>query len=321
MKSNSNRNVNSNKKPKEKKQYQKQQKQQKQQLVEQWLEDDMEVGELPPHWSSFLKESREEEEEKHFKKEKCNGRSRVAKKTGLNPFLHHWEKVKTMPISPTLAPLPLTTSISTHLTNSTPPHPPNYTPPHPSNYFPIHPLPPRHTQPGKRGRKRRRKVADLQGRRHLPRKRRELEKDLSTQKKALLDLLFKLVEHPNNFPKAPGVISCIIDTGSYLKVWTRLFEAIDTFSDISMAQISTHDLKKLYRFCSRRVPVLLHPLLYRVLKQYPTNIDRIVLDGRMMSQMGTGNWDNPSRSLPPQICNQSLFKESILKRCLLSYPT
>lgn len=142
-----------------------------------------------------------------------------------------------------------------------------------------------------------------------------------------MGLLFKLstvdgksVEYPNNFPKALGVISCIMDMGSYLKVWTCLFKAIDTFSD-SMSQMGTPDLKKLYRFCSRSVPVLLHPLLYRVLKPYPTDVDRIVLDGRMTSQMGTGSWDNPLRSLLPQICIQSVFKESIFKRCLLSYPT
>lgn len=76
--------------------------------------------------------------------------------------------------------------------------------------------------------------------------RQDMERDLSTQRKALMAPLFKItsvdgksVEESLNFPKAPGGISCISDTGNYLKVWTHLFEAKEAFLEIRMAQTVT----------------------------------------------------------------------------------
>lgn len=53
-------------------------------------------------------------------------------------------------------------------------------------------------------------------------------KDLPSQKRAQLGLLYKLkrvdgksVDDPTNFPKAPGVITCIRETGTDLKVWNH----------------------------------------------------------------------------------------------------
>lgn len=41
--------------------------------------------------------------------------------------------------------------------------------------------------------------------------------------------------------------------------------------------------------CGSRVSVLLHPSLYRALRQtFPTAVGEIVLDGRIMSEIGTG---------------------------------
>lgn len=49
-------------------------------------------------------------------------------------------------------------------------------------------------------------------------------------------------------------------------------------------------LKKLRHFCAGRVPVLLHPSLYRSVKlTYLTDIGGIVLKGRMTSELGTGS--------------------------------
>lgn len=100
-----------------------------------------------------------------------------------------------------------------------------------------------------------------------------MERDLSTQKKALMAPLFKItsvnrksVEESLNFLKASGGISYIRDTGNYLKVWTHLFEAKEAFLEIRMAQKVTPELKKLLRFCAGRVPVILHTFLYRALK-------------------------------------------------------
>lgn len=128
-----------------------------------------------------------------------------------------------------------------------------HTPPTKFHTFPLvqfHATPsvhfhPHHARAGKKGRERRKRGRF--SRQKVDTK--ELKKSLSVQKKSFLDLLFKLstvdgksVEDPNN---DPGVISCIRDTGSYLKVWAHVFKAKDAFPDIRMAQLDTPDQKKL----------------------------------------------------------------------------
>lgn len=70
-------------------------------------------------------------------------------------------------------------------------------------------------------------------------------------------------------------------------MWFHLDEAKDAFPDIRMMV----KLKKmLSEFCARRVPILLHPSLYRAVKlTYPMDVGGIVLDGRMTSEIGTGS--------------------------------
>lgn len=80
----------------------------------------------------------------------------------------------------------------------------------------------------------------------------ELEKNLSTQKKALLGLLSKMttvdgksMEDPRTFSKIPGIITSIRDTGwgGNLKVWNQLFEAKDLVPEIQMFELGSSDLK------------------------------------------------------------------------------
>lgn len=80
--------------------------------------------------------------------------------------------------------------------------------------------------------------------------RKEVEKSLSTQKKALLGLLFKmttvdgkLVEDPCNFSKAPCVLIRIRDIGGSLKVWNHLLGAKDLFPEIRLFELGSPDLK------------------------------------------------------------------------------
>lgn len=82
---------------------------------------------------------------------------------------------------------------------------------------------------------------------------------LSSQKKALLRAHFKMtlvdvesVEDARNFPKAPGVITWIRDTGRGLNVWVHLW-AKEAFPAIRMAEVGSLDLKKLQKFCTKRV--------------------------------------------------------------------
>lgn len=64
----------------------------------------------------------------------------------------------------------------------------------------------------------------------------------------------------------PCVITCVKDTGSHLKAWSHLFELKDAFPEIRVAKVGSPKLKKLSRFCSGRVPVMLYSSLYRALK-------------------------------------------------------
>lgn len=74
--------------------------------------------------------------------------------------------------------------------------------------------------------------------------RKTLKKDLSSQMKALLRLLFKCtsvdgksMEDPLNFPKIPGEITLIRNMGGNLKVFGYLVEAKSAFLYIRMVQI------------------------------------------------------------------------------------
>lgn len=122
--------------------------------------------------------------------------------------------------------------------------------------------------------------------------RKEFEKDLSTYKKDLLGPLFKIctvdgnsLEDPRNLPKALGVITCVRDMVEFLNVWNHLFETKDMFPKIRISELDLPELKKLAK---GRVPVLLHPSLYKVVnRMHPMDVDGIVLVGRMTSELGT----------------------------------
>lgn len=65
------------------------------------------------------------------------------------------------------------------------------------------------------------------------------------------------------------------------------------FADIRMMELGSPGpptkKKKLQKFCSGRVSVLLHSSLYKVVKlTYPTDFGGIVPDGRMTAEVGTG---------------------------------
>lgn len=86
------------------------------------------------------------------------------------------------------------------------------------------------------------------------------------------------------------VVTCLRDTGGYLKVWNHLFEVKEAFSNIQMLKLEGPYLKKLRHICAGMVPVLLHPSLYRTVKLiYPTEVVGIVLEGRITSELGTGS--------------------------------
>lgn len=92
-------------------------------------------------------------------------------------------------------------------------------------------------------------------------------------------------------------------------------EAKDSFPKLMIAQIESLELKKLAQLCAGRVPVLLHPSLYRALKlTFPMDIGDTVLDRQITSDIGTSSLGQ---------CDPLRFPSSLLikfdfKKCLLS---
>lgn len=127
-------------------------------------------------------------------------------------------------------------------------------------------------------------------------------KDFSSQMKSLLRVLFKCTsvydkstEHPHNFPNASGVITLVRNTGGNLKVWDYLVGAKDTFPNIRMIQKESPVLRKMSNLVS------LHP-------SFSTDASRIVSDGRISTDIGTGNFGQSVGPRLLQIRVQSAFK-------------
>ena len=80
------------------------------------------------------------------------------------------------------------------------------------------------------------------------------------------------------FVRSPGVRA--------KELWQFIEEASRT--DIVLAELEHSSLKKCIPFCSGRVPILVHPSLYRSLKlQFPIDVGGITRDNRFTTELGT----------------------------------
>ena len=80
------------------------------------------------------------------------------------------------------------------------------------------------------------------------------------------------------FVRSPGVRA--------KELWQFIEEASRT--DIVLVELEHTSLKKCIPFCSGRVPILVHPSLYRSLKlQFPIDIGGITRDNRVTTELGT----------------------------------
>lgn len=96
-------------------------------------------------------------------------------------------------------------------------------------------------------------------------------------------------EDPRYFARAEGLITPRNTEGN-LKIGDHLSGTKDTFPQIKMAQIESLELKIMAQICAWRIPVALHPSLYRALKlTYPTDVSGSVTDGRITTDIETGN--------------------------------
>ena len=96
----------------------------------------------------------------------------------------------------------------------------------------------------------------------------------------------KEIENPENFPEAKKVLSMVKHGEKARQVWDVLKVANDAFS-FPLAEWLTEEVKKLRAHCSGRVPVLLHPSLYRKVKlTFPKYIGGLSHDGSIDNEMG-----------------------------------
>ena len=73
-------------------------------------------------------------------------------------------------------------------------------------------------------------------------------------------------------------------------VWKFLSTVCQTDTGMKLAELDHSSLKKCITFCSGRVPILVHPSLYRSLKlQFPIDVGGITRDNRVTSELGTGS--------------------------------
>lgn len=149
-----------------KQQNQKQQRQQQQLQKQQHADSNMEADEIPPYWSFSLKRWGAEEDEKEEKLQRWRrglgkvGRGMAWRKPSPNSLRLRQQKLKMAPQNQRAFPLPFLGLR-----------------PNPHQPFPAQP------------KKKRKRDISPEVKRSV---RRELEKDLSTQTKALLDSLFKV---------------------------------------------------------------------------------------------------------------------------------
>ena len=73
-------------------------------------------------------------------------------------------------------------------------------------------------------------------------------------------------------------------------VWKFLSTVCQTDTGIKLAELEHSSLKKCIPFCSGRVPILVHPSLYRSLKlRFPIDVGGITRDNRVTTELGTGS--------------------------------
>ena len=99
------------------------------------------------------------------------------------------------------------------------------------------------------------------------------------------------VSNPANFRSAAMVTTFVRSAGDRTKgVWKYLSTVCQTDTGIKLAELEHSSLKKCITYCSGRVPILVHPSLYRALKlKFPIDVGGITRDNRVTTELGTGS--------------------------------
>ena len=99
------------------------------------------------------------------------------------------------------------------------------------------------------------------------------------------------ISNPVNFRSAAMVTTFVRSAGDRTKgVWKFLSTVCQTDTAIKLAELEHSSLKKCITYCSGRVPILVHPSLYRALKlKFPIDVGGITRDNRVTTELGTGS--------------------------------
>ena len=99
------------------------------------------------------------------------------------------------------------------------------------------------------------------------------------------------VSNPTNFRSAAMVTTFVRSAGDRTKgVWKFLSTVCQTDTGIKLVELEHSSLKKCITYCSGRVPILVHPSLYRALKlKFPIDVGGITRDNRVTTELGTGS--------------------------------
>ena len=99
------------------------------------------------------------------------------------------------------------------------------------------------------------------------------------------------VSNPANFRSAAMVTTFVWSAGDRTKgVWKFLSTVCQTDTGIKLAELEHSSLKKCITYCPGRVPILVHPSLYRALKlKFPIDVGGITRDNRVTTELGTGS--------------------------------
>lgn len=102
----------------------------------------------------------------------------------------------------------------------------------------------------------------------------------------------KDVKNPRNFPKAKRILTVIRSSSGARQIWGIPQEANDAFSlcPPPPAYFDDRNVKRLQQYCAGRLPLFVHPSLYRALKlTFPLDIGGLSPDNTVRIEMGTGS--------------------------------
>ena len=113
----------------------------------------------------------------------------------------------------------------------------------------------------------------------------------------------KNIANPSNFRSAAMVTTFVRSAGDRTKgVWKFLSTVCQTDTGMKLAELEHSSLKKCIIFCEGRVPILVHPSLYRSLKlRFPIDVGGITRDNRVSTELGTGSLRQAVGILTPKI--------------------